>query len=82
MKNSIVQKTQPRNKSFYVLVTIAVLILGWIITKDISIPSWLTIMGSIFVSLFLLFYGIKKPEDAAELLLQLTKKDGIYQEGF
>ncbi len=47
---------------FYVSIFLGVSFLAWIINKDISIPSWLTIFLGVFVSLFIFFKGIKTPE--------------------
>jgi putative inorganic carbon (HCO3(-)) transporter len=50
------------NRLFYSFIVIAVVILAWIINKDISIPSWLTISFGVFVTFILFFKGIKNPE--------------------
>lgn len=47
---------------FYGLISLGVLVLAWIINKDINIPSWLVIFVSIIGSFLLLLYGIKRPE--------------------
>lgn len=44
------------------MVFVGVICLSWIINKDVSIPSWLTIFMGIFASFFLFFSGIKNPE--------------------
>ena len=60
---------QSKDTGFYLLITFGIFFLAWIINKDISIPSWLTIFVGVVVSFVLLFAGIKKPEIPFYVLL-------------
>lgn len=61
-KKKPINKSRNNSKTLYFIVTVAVLIIAFIINKDIEIPTWLTIIVGILGSLFLLFHGVKKPE--------------------
>lgn len=56
------KKSESKHKVFYFVIIFSVLILAWIINKDVSIPSWMTIMIGVFAIFFLFFRGIKNPE--------------------
>lgn len=56
------EKRRAGNKTLYIAVVFAVLLLGWIVNKDVHIPSWLVILAGGMASFALFLSGIKKPE--------------------
>lgn len=61
MKKSQIEH-KSKNRPLIFIATVCVLILAWVINKDINIPSWLVILVSVLGTFFLLLYGVKKPE--------------------
>lgn len=56
------KRPSPNHKLFYFFIAIMALALIWIINKDIGIPFWFIIIGSVFAGGFLLLKGINSPE--------------------
>jgi hypothetical protein len=61
-KIQTLDKSQKNNKKLFFVVGFFVLLIAWIINKDIQIPTWFTITAGIFVVMYLLLSGIKNPE--------------------
>lgn len=55
-------RTPKRNRIFYFFIAVVVLLLAWIVNKDIGVPSWLIINCGIVVAIFLLLKGMNNPE--------------------